>query len=678
MMHSPWLRFAGVAPLSLLMSLTSGCGDDRQADESATLGTSATIGTSATTAGTSTTGTDTTGDDPTGGPQPGCDGVELVQDGVLDLDVPATPYVVVSGQILLNGGALPDADGPRGQLRFDYSSPAAPPGAVTYALAAAGAENYSVVLPAGTVSIHYIPDAALCAAHPEGPMPCSGGTVRAGVTLSDSGVLDLDIPAVVVSGAVTQDGGALPDAAGARGRLEFANTAAEVAATASLEASGPGAYELALFPGTYDVAFAGDPALCAEGAAPVPCNRGVVLPGVDIGASGVLDVDVRRVEASGAVTVNGAAIGDGEADRGSLRFDPAGPSAGGGLVVAPFGATGPVDYAVSLVAGSYTVALAANPAQCTGDVPPTPCVGGPVLAEIDLQSSGVLDIDIPLIEVAGAITLAGGALPDETGDRGALVFARDVDAVSVALESSGPKSYVVGLMPGEYAIAYAANPGLCDGVTAPAMPCGGGPLQKLALMASGTLDLDIPVIAISGQVTLDGAGLPDQPADRGSLVFTGAGESTLSVALATGPFAGYAVTLLPGTYDIAYASAGECAGPPDDAMPCGGGRLLAGVSLVNDGVLDVDIPKVDISGLVTYAGAPLPDLAASRGALRWTRADGAAGPTIDLATSGPLPYAVAVVPGRWIVDLAANPALCDDGVPAFPCTDHALVGCEAP
>lgn len=667
-----------VARLSLLVAFASACGDDR-GDDATTLAASATIGTSAT-VGTSTTDADpTTGDDPTGGPQPGCDGVELVQDGVLDLDVPATPYVVVSGQVLLNSGALPDADGPRGQLRFDYTSPAAPPGAVTHALAATGAENYSVVLPAGTVSVHYVPDAALCAAHPEGPMPCSGGAVLAGVTLADSGVLDLDIPAVVVSGAVTQDGAVLPDAAGPRGHLEFASTAAEVAATASLDASGPGAYAIALFPGTYDVVFAGDPALCTDGAAPVPCNRGVALPGVDIGASGVLDVDVRRVEASGAVTVNGAAIADGAADRGALRFDPAGATTGG-LVVAPFGATGPVDYAVSLVAGRYTVSLAADPSQCTGDAaPPTPCVGGPLLAEIDLQSSGVLDVDIPLIEVSGAITLAGGALPDETGDRGALAFARATDVVSVALASSGPKDYRLGLMPGEYTIAYTANPGLCDGVTAPAMPCAGGPLQKLPLMASGTLDVDIPVVAISGQVTLDGAALPDQPADRGSVVFTGAGESSLSVALATGPFAGYAVTLLPGTYDVAYASAGECVGPPDDAMPCGGGRLLAGVALAGDGVLDVDIPKVDISGLVTYAGAQLPDLSATRGALRWTRADGAgAGPTIDLETAGPLPYAVAVVPGRWIVDLAANPALCDDGVPAFPCTDRPLVGCEAP
>lgn len=669
-----WLRRGGLVGLSLVVPCAaSGCGEGSRDDDSATSGVVTTVPTGDT--GDDPTGD--TGDDPTGGPPPGCDGVELAQDGVLDLDVPKAEYVVVSGQVLLNGGALPDAEGPRGQLRFDYSNSAGPPGSVTYALAATGAENYSVVLPAGSVSVHYVPDAALCGAHPEGPMPCSGGTVVAGATLADSGVLDLDIPAIVVAGAVTQDGEALPDADGDRGRIEFTG-AAELAASASLAASGPGAYEIALFPGTYDVAFAGNAALCADGAAPVPCNRGVVQSGVTLAASGVLDVDVRRVEVAGAVTVNGAAIADGVADRGSLRFDPAGASDGGGLVVAPFGAAGPVSYAVSLVAGSYTIALVANPAQCSGEAPPTPCVGGPVLASLDLSSSGTLDVDIPLIEIGGAITLAGGALPDESGDRGAVVFGRDVaDAATVALGAAGPKDYVLGLLPGQYAISYTANPGLCDGVTAPAMPCGGGPLQTLELKTSGVLDVDIPVVEISGQVTLAGGALPEQSVDRGSVVFAGAGGAALSVALGTGAFEGYAVTLMPGTYDVQYASAPECVGLPDDAMPCGGGRLAAGVSLASDGVLDVDIPAIEIGGLVTYAGKALPDLDMSRGALRWTRADGVAGgPMIGLETTGSLQYAVVVVPGRWIVDLAANPALCEDGVPAFPCTDRAIVGCE--
>lgn len=40
---------------------------------------------------------------------PGCDGVELVQDGALDLDIPAVKYVIVDGAVRVNGAPLPDA-----------------------------------------------------------------------------------------------------------------------------------------------------------------------------------------------------------------------------------------------------------------------------------------------------------------------------------------------------------------------------------------------------------------------------------------------------------------------------------------------------------------------------------------------------------------------------------------
>jgi hypothetical protein len=114
-------------------------------------------------------------------------------------------------------------------------------------------------------------------------------------------------------------------------------------------------------------------------------------------------------------------------------------------------------------------------------------------------------------------------------------------------------------------------------------------------------------------------------------------------------------------------------------MPCGGGRLASGVALANDGVLDVDIKSVTIGGNVTYAGAALPDLADPRGGLRWKRADGTGtGLSVDLESSGAKQYSVVVMPGRWIVDHAANPELCDDGVPNFPCTDQTLIGCEMP
>ena len=65
------------------------------------------------------------------------------------------------------------------------------PGAFTHTLGSAGAEDYSLVLPAGVVAVRYVPDADLCAASPEGPLPCTGGVLLAGVNIVDDGVLDL-------------------------------------------------------------------------------------------------------------------------------------------------------------------------------------------------------------------------------------------------------------------------------------------------------------------------------------------------------------------------------------------------------------------------------------------------------------------------------------------------------
>lgn len=625
------------------------------------------------------TAADTATDTATGA-GPDCDGIELAQGGVLDLDIPAVQYVEISGTILLNGEPLEDAEDPRGAVRFDYTTSEGRPGSATHTLAATGGENYSVIVPVGEVDVYYVPNGTLCAAHPEGPMPCTGGVLIEGVPLVDSGVLDLDIRTIIASGSVTQDGGELPDASGERGQIEFV-AGDSAGRSAGLGATGSGGYTIALFPGTYDVAFAGNPELCADGAAPVPCNRGLVASGLSLDVSGVLDLDVRRVEVGGAVTVGGAPMADGSDDRGSLLFEPTGGAGtSGGLSVPGFGAAGPVTYSTSVVAGSYTVALVANPGQCAGELPPTPCVGGPLLASVDLSSSGVLDLDIPRIDISGKVTLAGADLPDEAGERGTVVFTGAAGgSATVALASVGALDYALRLLPGAYTITFAANADLCDGETVPAMPCGGGSLKSLELKSSGVLDVEIPVVEISGKVTRAGAPLPDQVADRGSVVFVGDGGAAVPVALGTGPFDGYAITLMPGAYDVIYLSAAEsCMDPADDVMPCGGGTLNS-LDILSSGVLDVNIPAIELSGRITFADSPLPELGSPRGALSWTRA-GAEGDglTIDLGADGSKTYAVVIVPDRWVVHHIANPALCEENIPPFPCTDQPLLGCPAP
>lgn len=671
-------RLAARGPLACVVLLCA-CSNGDADEASATTGVVTSTDSSDMSAGSAPTEpTEPTEPTGTGDPFPGCDGLEIEQDGVLDLDIAAREYVIVNGTVRVNGGALPDADGSRGAIVFETTPAAGPPAVFTYTFGSAGAEDYKMVLPAGNVAVHYIPDAALCAATPEGPLPCTGGVLIPGIDIKESGVLDLDIPSVIVTGKVTQNGAVLPDDAGDRGHIEFSGAAGGTLATEGFGPDGPADYAAALFPGIYNVHFVGNAALCAEGAAKVPCNRGEVQHDVALNASGVLDLDVPKVDISGFVTVNGAAPADGTGDRGALRLRPTGVEGGGELLSPSFGATGPVDYALSLVAGTYDIELAANPGQCDGEPPVTPCIDGVVAPAVKLVASGVLDLDVPMIEVTGKVTLRGAALPDTPGDRGSVLFARESGAsVAIALGDADPVNYVLGLIPGQYATRYATDGALCDGDDAPAMPCTGGPLQTINLAASGVLDVDIPAVEVTGAVTRNGAALQPQPTGRGSLLFQGA-EGSIALGLGSDSAGDYALTLLPGKYDLDYVADVACQDAPDNLMPCGGGRLLAGVGLMMDGVLDLDVPVIAISGAITYGTKPLPDLQATRGTIRWSRRDGGGALAIDLGADGSVQYDLLLMPGRWLIEHGANPELCADALPGFPCTDQVIFGCDAP
>ena len=59
-----------------------------------------------------------------------------------------------------------------------------------------------------------------------------------GVALTQTGVLDLDLHSVALSGAITLNGAPLPDATASRGALTFVSTDGRTTATVSLAAPG--------------------------------------------------------------------------------------------------------------------------------------------------------------------------------------------------------------------------------------------------------------------------------------------------------------------------------------------------------------------------------------------------------------------------------------------------------
>lgn len=108
-----------------------------------------------------------------------------------------------------------------------------------------------------------------------------------------------------------------------------------------------------------------------------------------------------------------------------------------------------------------------------------------------------------------------------------------------------------------------------------------------------------------------------------------------------------------------------------DGGPADGGPDLSqcqGIGLESDGVLDVDLQRIEVRGSVTLGGAPMPDATGSRGTIIFVREDGGGAVSLALGSSGAASYAVALAPGRYDVIFAGNPSLCSDPArPAIPC-----------
>jgi len=597
-----------------------------------------------------------------GDPFEGCEGVALTADGVLDVDLAprttggpgptgAAP-IRITGRVTLESAPFPAMG--RGRLRFSG------PASSTVELSSAGDATYSVDLLPGTYEVSY--RAGDCV---PGGGPCNGGPLTT-VELRTDGVLDVDVPVVDLAGAVTLRSGPFPEGE-ARGSITFASD--DSSHSVAIEPSGPGRYATRLMPGTYDVGF--------EGAGPcdtettIPCNGGALRSSIAITDDGVLDVDVRSVTVTGAVRIAGAPLPDAAGARGAVCF----AGADGERCTDDLAPSGPATYRAVLVPGAYAMRYRGNASLCgDGPAPAVPCVDGPS-RDVTLTTDGVLDVELSPVRISGRVTLNGAPLPDGPGQ---LVFSTGDDAsVTVPLDPDGAR-YEVTLTPGDYAVRHVAT-GACGGAEGARLPCGAD-LGTHALGASGVLDLDVRSVQISGAVTVNGAPMAAGVA-RGALTFTpvreGESEPGTAALREAGP-AGYAIALTPGTYDVRYAPAGDCArAATDPVVPCTGGRIAEGVALSGDGVLDLDLRAVRISGRVTLGGARLPDAPVERGALEFVALDGAGeARTGALGPAGEATWVVDLLAGRYVVRWAPDPALCGVETTEIPCLAYDALGCD--
>jgi hypothetical protein len=244
-----------------------------------------------------------------------------------------------------------------------------------------------------------------------------------------------------------------------------------------------------------------------------------------------------------------------------------------------FGASGAVNYSVTLIPGTYTIGLVGNASLCDEPLSvDVPCMSGPLVEAVSLAQDGALNLDIPAIQLSGSVTVGGQPLADWVSNRGSVSFTLDTDdpeavagiGLSNSFGSTGAGVYTITIMPGVYDIGWKASFNTCDDGSAP-VPCVDGPIvEAIALDQSGALDVDADIIELSGPVLLENETMPDESGNRGSISFRhiDGGTTVLPSFNSTGA-ANYQISLLPGDYVVSHvANANLCGAAINPQVPC--------------------------------------------------------------------------------------------------------------
>ena len=607
----------------------------------------------------------------------GCQGTAL--SGVSVVDV-ALASVIVSGTVTLNGQPVPASALPQGYVKLVEQKTK-----VSYQALLGGTGFRTSVTP-GTYDISYDPAPAFrtdCKGKlvPDTAFPCTGGLVAQDVVLTAAQALTLDVPVAQISGNVTSKGTALIDSNISRGDITFHRPAqeplSEEALTLHLGTFGAFTYTTRVMPGLYDVRF--DHVFCASVA--TPCNSGVLESNLSIVANASVDLDLPGVLMAGTVTAGGAALVDQPtaSGRGAIVYR----GSDGSELLMVIGKMGAPTINASMFPGTYDqYYLPPDGTQCLALQ--MPCTGGLIkkgtVATTDFNGS----VDVPVGTISGTVTVNGALLADASGSRGAIGFKnRDNGHVHrMDLGTTGAFTYSLRVVPGHYDLWYFTSNAAKAGSQ---LPSASALLQQdVTLADASVIDVDILSVAISGNVTVNGAPIGDQASDRGSVFLFASGEEQIGpiavIPLGIVGAVSYTLRLAPGSYDVRFGPLG-C--PDGGTVPCNEDLVTKGLPVTGAATLSIDVPMASISGLVSNNGIPLADQTNGRGHVLFSHPHATGKTTAPVQATGPSAYATRIVAGDYVVSYeVAGSAFCttaaelDGSTP--PCTGQIVRGCGAP
>ncbi|HTD66985.1 MAG TPA: hypothetical protein VK846_10695, partial [Candidatus Limnocylindria bacterium] len=432
-------------------------------------------------------------------------------------------------------------------------------------------------------------------------------------------VWNIDVPSVRIQGRFLLNSHPFPSSflQGANFFLRRASAGDEV----YLGLSNNETFNRRVVPGIYDVIYEhkiGDE---------VPLNTvAVVIGGLEISSDQAFDIDVPAVGVSGAFLFNGAPAPASQLENGRIQTRD---RQNGALTL--LGETRDQTYAAMLIPGAYDFVYS----TLTGSAIAPANRFTAFQRNVSILSNGLLNIDVPTIQLTGAFTVNGAPTPVTETEAGRISLLDPETGTKVLLGHTTFQQYQRRVIPGTYDVHYE---GLTGGHTMPANSSARF-LSSVALAASGVFNIDLPVVQISGAFRVNGAPTPNA-ATENALITLRQGEDNVYLGYTTpGTFQRL---VIPATYQVHFENI-----TGTSIMPANTNAILSTVQITNTSVFNINILVVEFGADVKFNGGDFPGPTDGELARLYLEASGGGGRIYLGNFPGPYDVSRLVVPGTY-------------------------------
>ncbi len=394
-----------------------------------------------------------------------------------------------------------------------------------------------------------------------------------------------------LGGALSVGGVPVPQDAIDAGELSLRSV--ETGELISLGSTSEGSYEIGVLDGTYELIYE---AVSQGGLMPVN-SRGVVSQ-LEI-SSAIANPETFPLEIPTAtltinLTVNNMPPSPDATDYGLVYLRD---MKNGALTL--LGETTEGSYTRVVLPGAYELVYT-NITSANGAVPVNKHARvGEAFQVGDIGDAPVtVDVDIPMVQVNGAFSVGGGPPPASAADDGVLTLESVDGQGTVTLGNTSAGAHSESIIPGSYDIYYAQE------TASQLMPQNTHAFIMTAPdLEGGTLDIDIPVITISGTLALSDGGDAISELEDGRVYLRNEdrGDSVLLGNLSKGDFTR---RIVPGSFTAHYSI--ETGG---ELVPANGDARISEQALaltLDAGGIEFIVPVTDATVAVTYNGEAPP------------------------------------------------------------------------